>query len=559
MTKNINSIELLKRHFDIALETPDGIKKLRELILALAMQGKLVPQDPNDQPASERLKEIEAEKNKLIKEGKIKRQEPLPPIKPDEIPYEIPKGWEWVRIKDITYDWGQKKPDKKFLYIDVGSIDNKKGAISSNFQILESYDAPSRARKIVKMGTVIYSTVRPYLLNIAIVSEEYKFETIASTAFAIMHPYNKVCNKFIYYYLHSNQFIKFVESKMKGVAYPAINDGDFYQGEIPLPPFAEQKLIVKKVDELMALCDKLEAERTERNKMQVTVHTSAINALLTASDKKSFNKSWQFMAKNFNQLYSVTQNVDELKKAILQLAVMGKLVPQDPKDQPASELLKEIETERNKLVKEGKIKKQEPLLPIKPEEVPYRIPKGWEWVNIGRLIYLISGQHLKPGEYNSVGDGFSYYTGPADFGSKYPTASRWTRVERAIAIKNDILLTVKGAGVGKTNKVIEEKVAISRQLMALRSISIDNYFLLVFLNSIFNEFQSLSVGIAIPGISRDDVMYRKFPLPPLAEQKRIVKKVDELMALCDKLTQHIKNSSEKKTEILNSILAQIQG
>ena len=149
-------------------------------------------------------------------------------LKIDEIPYEIPESWEWIRIKSICHDLGQKKPDKRFTYIDVGSIDNKNGVISDSIQILESSEAPSRARKLVQKGTIIYSTVRPYLLNIAIIEKEYNDEPIASTAFAILHPYKGIKNDFIYHYLRSPTFIKYVEDQMKGVAYPAINDGDFW-------------------------------------------------------------------------------------------------------------------------------------------------------------------------------------------------------------------------------------------------------------------------------------------------------------------------------------------
>jgi len=209
---------LLQKHFDTALESPDGIKKLRELILTLAMQGKLVPQDPNDKPASELLKEIQAEKETLIAGGKIKKQKALPEIKPEDVPYEVPKGWVWVNLRHVTHDWGQKKPDQTFTYIDVGSIDNSKGIISEEPQVILPTNAPSRARKIVTIGTVIYSTVRPYLLNIAIVEKEYLYEPIASTAFAIMHPYHGMDVRFLYLYLNCNIFIRYVENKQKGVA-----------------------------------------------------------------------------------------------------------------------------------------------------------------------------------------------------------------------------------------------------------------------------------------------------------------------------------------------------
>jgi type I restriction enzyme S subunit len=544
---------LLEQHFDTAFAAPDGIVRLRELILTLAMQGKLVEQDPKDPPASELLKEIEAEKKRLVKEGKIKKPKPLPHIKPEEVPYDLPPGWEWVRIKEICHDWGQKVPDAMFTYIDVGAIDNKLGTISSNTQLLDASDAPSRARKIIKPGTVIYSTVRPYLLNIAIVEKEYEPEPIVSTAFAILHPFTLLSARFIYHYLRSPVFIRYVESTQKGVAYPAINDGDFFSGLFPLPPLPEQHRIVARIDQLMARCDALEKLRKEREEKRLAVHAAAIRQLLNVPE----GSAWDFIEQHFGELYTVKENVAELRKAILQLAVMGRLVSQDPKDPPASELLKEIEAEKKRLVKEGKIKKPKPLPPIKPEEVPYGLPQGWEWVRLGELIELISGQHLTPAEYNENRIGHSYYTGPADFGSINPHASRWTTVDRSMAIRGDILLTVKGAGVGKTNVLAEDMAAISRQLMALRVVLVNQKYVLRFLGTIFYELQALAVGIAIPGIGRDNVLLRKFPLPPLPEQHRIVARIDQLMGFCDTLEQQIKASSGKQSELLNAVMAQV--
>jgi type I restriction enzyme S subunit len=217
------------------------ITRLRQSILQEAVQGKLVPQDPNDEPASVLLERIKEEKERLIKEGKIKKEKPLPPISEDEIPYELPEGWEWVRLGEICYNFGQKKPDEKFTYIDVSSINKDRGII-----------------KVVRKGTVIYSTVRPYLLNTAIVDREFEYAPIVSTAFAVMHTFNQVYNKYLYYYLRSIPFIKFVESQMVGMAYPAISEGNLFRGPFPLPPLNEQKRIVEKVDQLMDLCDELE-------------------------------------------------------------------------------------------------------------------------------------------------------------------------------------------------------------------------------------------------------------------------------------------------------------
>jgi type I restriction enzyme S subunit len=449
---NNETILLLEKYFDVAFAAPDGVKKLRELILSLAMQGKLVPQDPSDQSARELLKEIEAEKSRLVKDGKIKTSKPLPEIKPDEVPYDLPKAWEWIRIRNMCHDWGQKTPDSFFTYIDVGSIDNKRGVISDDVQLLESVDAPSRARKIVCKGTVIYSTVRPYLLNIAIVDKDFSPEPIASTAFAILHPFCEVSNRFIYYYLRSPSFISYVESTMKGVAYPAINDGDFFQGLFPLPPIAEQRRIVAKIDELMARCDELEKLRQVHAQKQITVHNAALNQLLTGKDHNNFKTSWHFITQHFGELYSVKANVTELRKAILQLAVMGKLVPQDPNDQPASELLNAIEVEKNRLVKEGTIKASKPLPEIKPDEIPYALPKSWEWCRVWDVAQLITSGSREWAKYYSD-DGAIFVTmGNLSRGNynlrmenmRYVTPPQDGEEARTKLEENDLLIDLSG-------------------------------------------------------------------------------------------------------------------
>ncbi len=259
-------LDTLFDNYDLLMDSPNSTVKMRKLILQLAVQGKLVEQDPTDEPASELLKRIKTEKEKLITEGKLKKQKPLPPITEDEIPYELPQGWEWVRMKNIAYNMGQKKPDKRFTYIDVTAIDKEKGTISNQVKILEPSEAPSRARKIVQKETVIYSTVRPYLLNVAIVDKEFEPEPIVSTAFAILNPYKDIYNKYLYYFLRSKIMIDYVESKMIGMAYPAINDTQFLKAPFPLPPLAEQKRIVAKVDQLMHLCDELETRLNQSKK-----------------------------------------------------------------------------------------------------------------------------------------------------------------------------------------------------------------------------------------------------------------------------------------------------
>ena len=184
-----------------------GIKKLRELILELAIRGKLVAQNPNDEPARELLKKTVAQKEVLLSQGKIKKSRKLGETNNGEVPFELPIGWEWVLIDQLGHDLGQEKPNSTFSYIDVGCIDKANGVIKEP-GVLNAEDAPSRARKLVKRGCILYSTVRPYLLNIAVVEEDIFPKPIASTAFAVIQPFDGINSSYIYRYLRSPTIVK---------------------------------------------------------------------------------------------------------------------------------------------------------------------------------------------------------------------------------------------------------------------------------------------------------------------------------------------------------------
>lgn len=240
------------------------LENLKQAVLQAAVTGKLVPQDPNDEPASELLKRIRAEKERLIKAGKQKIQKPLPPISPEEIPYELPQGWAWCRLGEITYNLGQKIPDKEFSYIDVASVNKEFGIDWPSVVRLKPANAPSRARKIVDSNCVIYSTVRPYLQNIAIVDNGNDDEIIASTAFSILKPYNGINKEYLYYYLFTPIWNDQTVNKMKGMAYPAINDKDLKSQIVAIPPINEQKQIVHKLNTLYAnLCGIAETTKND--------------------------------------------------------------------------------------------------------------------------------------------------------------------------------------------------------------------------------------------------------------------------------------------------------
>ncbi len=542
-------MNLLQEHFDIAVETPDGIGKLRKLILTLAMQGKLVPQDPNDQPASELLKEIEAEKKRLVKEGKIKEQKQLPPIKEEEIPYVLPGNWEWIRISDSYYSIGAKNNQLQTKdYKQSGSFP----IIDQGKTFIAGYSDDSE--KILRVGApvVIFGD---HTKNIKYVDFDF---IIGADGVKVLKPYTSILSKFFYFVIRSYVI------PHRGYAR---HFGLLNENLLPVPPHAEQKRIVAKIDQLMSLCDKLEAQRNERDRKRLTVHASAVSGLLNAPDKPAFNRSWSFITRHFSELYSVTENVAELKKAILQLAVMGKLVQQDPNDQPASELLEDIESEKKRLVKEGKIKEQKPLPPIKEEDMPYRLPRGWEWVrlaHIGEVNPRNSFQDEKLAGFVPMTLISADYGVPPTFETR-----KWHEIKKGYTHFAD-----GDAAVAKITPCFENGKACvfqglpngigagTTELHVFRNTfgRVFPPYLLSYLKNPMYVKRGISKMTGSAGQKRVPAEYfslNPFPLPPLAEQKRIVAKIDQLMALCDKLDARLSSASAKRTAILDAVLARV--
>ena len=527
-----------------------GIKKLRELILELAVRGMLLPQDPKDEPASELLKKISAERTKLVKEGRIKKEKPQPPIDEEDKPLQLPNGWEWVRLSDIGYNFGQKIPDDDFTYIDVGSINSKFGLINDPTP-LSAKEAPARARKIVKQGSVIYSTVRPYLLNIAIIQETFVPEPIASTAFAVVHPFKGVSSDYLYYYLRSPVFVSYVESVQNGIAYPAINDRQFFSGLLPLPPTSEQQRIGARVDELMALCDQLEQQTEASLKAHQTLVENLLNALINAADYAQFSSAWQRIVVHFDTLFTTEQSIDQLKQTFLQLAVLGKLAPQDPKDEPASELLKKISAEKAKLIKEGKIKKEKPLRPIGDEEKPFELPVGWAWARFPELGDFGRGKSkyrprndpklFNPGIYPLVQTGevarannviHEYHSKYSEFG--LAQSRMWPSGTLCITIAANI---ADSALLGFDACFPDSVVGF----IPCKPLDDASYFL-AFMKTARENLIKFAPATAQKNINLEILESVLIPIPPKNEISRISSKIDELMALCDQLKARLNDT-----------------
>lgn len=546
-----------------------GVQKLRELILELAVRGLLVPQDTNDEPASVLLEKIAIEKEQLIKDKIIKQPRKTLNIRKEDAYYSLPESWCWIRLADIGHDWGQKIPDKVFTYIDVGAINKERGFIDNPSQ-LEASEAPSRARKIVKNGTVIYSTVRPYLLNIAIVDSHIDPEPIASTAFAVIHPFKGIDAGYVYRYLRSSTFIQYVESCQTGIAYPAINDKQFFSGLIPVPPLEEQKRIVAKVDELMALCDQLEQQQENSIAAHQQLVETLLAALTQAADNEIFEHAWSRIAANFETLFTTESSIDQLKQILLQLAVMGKLVPQDPSDEPASVLLEKIAAENEKLIKEKQIKKQKPLIIINADEKPFDIPSNWLWVRFGQLFKSFSNGLYKSAKHYTD-DGiislrmYNIQGGVIDFTAARRVKVEQKELEQFVLEEGDLLINRVNSKelVGKTALIpyCEEPLVYESMNMRAKPFGkqvhspyLNLYMLSDLSSKQISAFAKEAVGQA--SINQGQVSSLLTPLPPLAEQKRIVEKVDQLFAICDQLKTKINTAQQTQLQLADAITSQ---
>ena len=307
----------------------------------------------------------------------------------DEVPFDIPESWEWVRLKTLTYNHGQKKPTSEFCYIDIGSIDNKHQKLNEQETIVVPEKAASRARKIVNEGDILYSTVRPYLHNMCIINREFSREAIASTGFAVLKCCADYSNEFLFYYMMSPDFDSYANdtANSKGVAYPAINDERLSMALVPIPPVSEQRRILKQLLEILPTIQMYDITHQRLEKLNDT-----------------------FPA--------------QLKKSILQDAVQGKLVLQAPADEPASALLERIRAEKEQLIKEGKIKrdKHESVIFRRDnsyyekvdgiercidDELPFEIPESWGWCRLKSLTENItSGSRDWAKYYSTTGAAF---------------------------------------------------------------------------------------------------------------------------------------------------------
>ena len=439
----------------------------------------------------------------------------------DEVPFDIPDSWEWVRLIDVC-EYIQRGKSPKYSQIKKYPVVAQKCNQWSGFSIekaqfiepnsLSSY-GPERLLQdndlmwnSTGLGTLgrmaIYKTAaNPYEL------------AVADSHVTVIRPLKQfVLPEYLYYYFANPSVQSVIEDQADGTTkQKELATATIKAYLTPIPPLDEQRRILTKLSEVLPV------------------------------------------VKSYGAVYDETVAMQEafperLKKSILQEAVQGKLVPQDPSDEPAEALLERIRTEKQRLIKEGKIKKDkhesvifrrdnshyEKLDGVEcciDDELLFEIPENWCWVRFGTAITLLSGTDFAPDEYNSVGKGVAYITGASNIVDSQILVNRWTETPRQIAHEGDILLVCKGSGYGKTVICNIEQAHIARQIMAVQKCNLlDMQYVKLFLDSSFDLLKTKGQGV-IPGIDRTSVLHLLFPLPPLTEQQRIVQRIEELLPL----------------------------
>ncbi|MBB8945931.1 restriction endonuclease subunit S [Escherichia coli] len=552
-----------------------GIKKLRELILELAVRGKLVPQDPNDETASELLKRIAAEKAELVKQGKIKKQKPLPEISEEEKPFELPQGWEWVRLGDftniirgITFPGNEKSQFQAPGKIACLRTANVQEQIDWDDLIYISDSFVKRDDQYLQEHDIVMSMAnsRELVGKVALASLPDNSKFTFGGFLSVLRPL--VVNEIYLMALLRCETYKsqLIESASQTTNIANISLAKLNPLPVCIPPAKEQIHIVKKMNELMSLCDQLEQQSlTSLDAHQQLVET-LLGTLTDSQNAEELAENWARISEHFDTLFTTEASVDALKQTILQLAVMGKLVPQDPNDEPASELLKRIAQEKAQLVKEGKIKKQKPLPPISDEEKPFELPDGWEYIYLNDICSLITdGTHQTP-KYTTEGRPFisAQCVKPFKF---MPENCRYVSEEdHNLYIKNrnpeqqDILLSRVGAGIGECAVIdtdLEFSIYVSTALIKPVKKYINSQYICIWLNSpigrLFSSNYTYGKGVSQGNLNLSLIRTFVISLPPYLEQQLIVDKTLEYLEICEKLKFRIQSAKQTQLHLADAL------
>ncbi|MFW0880575.1 restriction endonuclease subunit S [Cronobacter dublinensis] len=549
-----------------------GIKKLRELILELAVRGKLVPQDPNDEPASELLKRIAAEKAELVRQGKIKKQKPLPEISEDEKPFELPEGWEWSSIQNLCLlengDRSKNYPNKSTLtetgvpFVNAGHLLNGKIDEKEMTFIKESHFETLHSGKFLP-GDILFC-LRGSLGKSALVGN---ISGAIASSLVIVRVYPLVNNKYVHFYFDSPISYQFIKKYDNGTAQPNLAANDLARFLIPVPPVDEQTRILGKIDDLMSLCDQLEQQSlTSLDAHQQLVET-LLATLTDSQNAEGLAENWARISQHFDTLFTTEASIDALKQTILQLAVMGKLVPQDPNDEPASELLKRIEQEKAQLVKEGKIKKQKPLPPVSDEERPFVLPEGWEWIRFGEILVELKYGTSQKCDY--LTNGYPVLRIPNVVGGEISLEDmKFGKLSehevKELSLEKDDLIFIRSNGslsiVGQCTLLRQELVNHAYAGYLIRARMHNNFvcaeFISLMMKAVFIRDQiekPIRTTTGVKNINSSELSNLKLAFPPLSMQKIIVEKISILLSFCESLKSRLQSAQQTQLHLADAL------
>ena len=528
---------------------PENLPELRSLILQLAVEGKLTAEwrkaNPDVEPASELLARIEAEKAELVKAKKIKKSKPLPPVSAEEMPLELPEGWVWCRLGEISEILNGRAYKKQELLEDesltpvlrVGNLFTSKKWYYSDLELPDE--------KYCEKGDLLYAwsaSFGPFIWDGPKSIYHYHIWKLPHT--------DKVNKEFLYYLLLSDT--EKIKASGHGVSMTHMTKAKMTLFEFPLPPLPEQQAIVQTVDALLQELDQLQQRTEARLQLKADYATAALRRLTTAP---AVGPAWEALAPHFRTFFDETGNVQSLRAAILQLAVQGKLTAQwrkaHPDVEPATELLSRIQAEKAALVKAKKIKKEKPLPPVDMDEVPFGVPEGWVWCRLGQMTEVItkgSSPKWQGVSYVSEDEGILFITSE-NVGNyslllekKKYVESKFNDIEpRSILRRDDILMNIVGGSIGRTAIFDLDIVANINQavtIIRLMDKCFHQYFLHFFNSPLCISYMyDKQVDNARPNLSMGNIAKFMIPIPPLPEQHAIVQAVEELLGLCTALEE----------------------
>ena len=488
-------------------------QELKSSILQLAIQGKLVEQRPEEGTGEELYQQIQAEKKRLIQEGKIKKEKPLPEIAEDEVPFEIPESWKWVQIRDIaikitdgTHHSPANYEQGKYRYVTAKNIKNQGVTLTNITYVSEDVHNEIFARCNPEHGDVLLIKDGATTGVVTVNNLIEPFSMLSSVALLKMP--SLMSAWYLVYVMRSDLLYKDVRAQMKGTGITRITLKQIELMTIPLPPLAEQKRIVAKIEELLPYLDRYE-------------------------------KAWNRL-EEFNRRFPA-----DMQKSILQMAIQGKLVEQRPEEGTGEELYRQIQAEKQALIKAGKIKKEKPLPEIAEDEVPFEIPEGWKWVRLNTISEaIVDCPHSTP---HYIDLETPYCTIDTNCINEKGEIIKWRYVEattysiriaRLAPQKDDIIYTREGSICRAAILPDGKNICMGQRVMLIRcATGVFSLFLqrILMAPTVICSLTEKQKGIGAKHINVSDVCNLFIPLPPLAEQKRIVARLEEILPLCERL------------------------